>query len=112
MTGFIFEKLDEVTNLKYVNSKYCQDYRNSSDYVKISQIVDQYQAKYSKDLAHLRPVAKSLSYFKEQLTQNILLVYERVEDQPDIGEFKDEVIVLDYLVTLRQLIGLLQNNDL
>jgi hypothetical protein len=112
MTGFIFEKLEEVTNLKSVNSKLTQDYQNSSDYAKISQIVDQYLIKYSKDLAHLRPVTKSLSFFKEQLTQNILLVYERVEDQPEIGDFKDEVIVLDYLVTLRQLIGLMQNNDL
>ncbi len=101
-----------MTNLRSVNSKYTQDYRNSSDYVKISQIVDQYQVKYSKDLSHLKPIAKSLSFLKEQLTKNILLVYERVEDQPEIGEFKDEVIVLDYLVTLRQLIGLLQNNDL
>jgi hypothetical protein len=41
-----------------------------------------------------------------------LLVYERVEDQLEIADFKDEVIVLDYLVTLRQLLGLIQNNDL
>lgn len=27
-------------------------------------------------------------------------------------EWKDEVIALDYLVTLRQLIGIVQNNDL
>lgn len=62
-------------NLKSVNAKYSQDYRNSSDYVKISQIIDQYQAKYSKDLAQLRSVSKSLTFFKEQLTQNILLMY-------------------------------------
>ena len=29
-----------------------------------------------------------------------------------MDEWKDEVIVLDYLVTLRQLIGIVQNNDL
>jgi hypothetical protein len=29
-----------------------------------------------------------------------------------VEECKEEVIVLDYLVTLRQLIGLLQGNDL
>jgi hypothetical protein len=65
-------------NLKSVNSKYSQDYRNSSDYLKISQIIDQYQAKYSKDLAYLRSVSNTLAFFKEQLTQNILLMYERV----------------------------------
>jgi len=64
MTGFIFEKLEEVADLKSVNSKYTQDYRNSSDYAKISQIVDQYLVKYSKDLTHLKPVAKSISFFK------------------------------------------------
>ncbi len=44
-----------------------QDYKSSSDYTKIAQIVEQYQAKYSKDLAYLKPTAKSLSFFKEQL---------------------------------------------
>lgn len=50
MVGTIFDKLEEVENLKGVNSKYSQDYKVSPDYHKISQIVEQYQAKYSKDL--------------------------------------------------------------
>ena len=53
-----------MANLKSVNSKYTQDYKSSSDYAKISQIVDQYLVKYSKDLVDLRPVMKSLSFFK------------------------------------------------
>jgi len=55
MAGFIFEKLEDVNNLKAVSSKYLLDYRNSSDYQKIAQIIDQYQVKYSKDLANLNP---------------------------------------------------------
>jgi len=89
-----------------------QDYRNSHDFQKISQIVDQYQVKYTKDLAMGRPISKPLSNVKDQLTKNIITIYEKVQDQEDISLCQEEVIVLDYLVTLRQLIGLLQSNEL
>jgi len=66
-----------------------QDYRSSSDYTKIAQIIDQYQAKYSKDLGHIKPMNNNLTYLKEQLAQNILTIYKRVEDQAEIGDFKE-----------------------
>lgn len=112
MTGLIFEKLEEVEHLRAVPLKYSQDYKASQDYYKITQIIDQYEVKYSKDLSHLRQINKPLQHFKDHLTKNIISIYERVDGQDDISEWKEEVIVLDYLVTLRQLIGLLQNNDL
>ena len=112
MTGLVFEKLDEVSALKAVNSKYSSDYKSTPDYHKISQIVDQYVAKYSKDLSNITQTVKPLGYFKEQLSKNIVAIYERVQGQEDITPLKDEVIVLDYLVTLRQLVGLLQSNDM
>ena len=70
-------------------------------------------AKYTKDLHSINRVAKPLAAFKELLTRNIVNIYERVQDEDhDVSHWKDEVIVLDYLVTLRQLVGLLQNNDM
>jgi len=101
-----------VSALKAVNSKYSSDYKSTPDYHKISQIVDQYVTKYSKDLNNITQPVKPLGYFKEQLSKNIVAIYERVQGQEDISPLKDEVIVLDYLVTLRQLVGLLQSNDM
>jgi hypothetical protein len=46
------------------------------------------------------------------LTKNIIGLYERVENLHNVEECQEEVIVLDYLVTLRQLIGLLLSNDM
>lgn len=112
MTGLIFDKLEEVNSLRNVSSKYSQDYKKTPDYNKINQIIEQYITKYTKDLGSLNQVTKSLAGFKEQLTRNIITLYERVENAEELGEWKDEVIVLDYLVTLRQLVGLLQGNDI
>lgn len=101
-----------MNSLKSVSPKNAVDYRTSPDYNKIAQIIDQYIAKYSKDLSGMRHLGRPLSGFKEQLTRSIVNLYEKVEGEDDIGEWKDEVIVLDYMVTLRQLVGLLQANDI
>ena len=112
MVGLIFHKLEEVNTLKAVNTRHAQDYKNTPDFNKIAQIIDQYQNKYSKDLGGIDKNIKSLAVFKEQLTRNIVSVYNRVEEEDEGRHWKDEVIVLDYLVTMRQLVGLLQGNDL
>lgn len=81
--GLIFEVLQEVNSLKSV--KHAQDYRQSADFSKIAQIVEQYIAKYTKDLASITKVTAPLPAFKEQLTRNIVLLYEKVEGEQDIG---------------------------
>ena len=98
--------------MKQVSAKYNLDYKLTSDFNKIVQIIDQYRVKYNKDLNTFSKNVKSLNTIKEELTRIIIYFYEKVNKQSDISEWKEEVIVLDYLVTLRQLIGLLQNNDL
>jgi hypothetical protein len=75
MTGLIFEKLEEVEHLRAVPLKYSQDYKASQDYYKITQIIDQYEVKYSKDLSHLRQINKPLQHFKDHLTKNIISIY-------------------------------------
>jgi hypothetical protein len=51
LTGMIFEKLSEVEQLDSVSPKLVTDFRDSSDYTKINQIIQQYLAKYRKDLS-------------------------------------------------------------
>lgn len=54
MVGLIFNKLDEVEHLRALPAKMAQDFKASSDYQKIYQIIEQYQAKYSKELSSIR----------------------------------------------------------
>lgn len=68
MAGLVFEKLDEVNNLRAVNSKHAPDYKATPDYHKIAQIIEQYVAKYTKDLSTIHQNLKPLATFKEQLT--------------------------------------------
>jgi tRNA 2-selenouridine synthase SelU len=81
MAGLIFEKLDEVNTLRAVNSKHAPDYKATPDYHKIAQIIDQYVAKYTKDLSSISRTLKPLATFKEQLTKSILGIYERVQGE-------------------------------
>lgn len=49
---------------------------------------------------------------QSELTTEIIKMYSFIKANEDVEMIKEEVIVLDYLVTLRQLISLLQNNGL
>ncbi len=49
---------------------------------------------------------------QSELTNEIIKMYSFIKSNDDVEVIKEEVIVLDYLVTLRQLISLLQNNGL
>jgi hypothetical protein len=98
--------------MRHVSSKYTNDYKQTNDFNKIVQIIDQYRVKYSKDLNTITKNNRSLTIIKDELTRIIIFFYNKVSQQDNISEWKEEVIVLDYLVTLRQLVGLLQNNDL
>ena len=97
--------------MRLLNSIQAQDFRQSAEFTKIKQIISQYFLKYRKDLGEYKEVARPLPALKEQLTRSISELYQGVEG----GEgdaWKEEVIVLDYLVTLRQLVGIMFNNDL
>lgn len=65
MTSLIFEKLEEVENTKQISSKYVNDYKQSTDFNKIIQIIDQYRAKYSRDLNPTSKNYKNLNSIKD-----------------------------------------------
>jgi hypothetical protein len=64
LCGMIFERLKDVEELKIVHSKYVQDFKDSSDYTKIYQIIQQYLNKYKKDLANYNDVRQPLQVLK------------------------------------------------
>lgn len=61
--------------MKHVSTKYTSDYKLSNDYNKIVQIVDQYHAKYSKDISFVTKSNKSLGHIRDELTNNIVSLY-------------------------------------
>lgn len=121
MSTLIFEKLDYVKELEPLDSKTAREYKQSPDYEKISQIIAQYHLKYEKDLSNtsshtdteLVNNCQQLERFQNELQSEIVKMYSFIKTNvEDIEMIKEEVIVLDYLVTLRQLVTLLQNNGL
>lgn len=50
MNGLLFERLDDIELLRPLSSIEKKEYKDTSDFTKIVQIVNQYQAKYKKDL--------------------------------------------------------------
>lgn len=78
MCGMIFEKLSEVEDLKVVSAKHAPDFRESTDYTKINQIIQQYLSKYRKDLSNYSQARQPLPAIKEQLTRSILTLYSAV----------------------------------
>lgn len=75
MCGMIFEKLGEVEDLRVVSGKVAEDFRESTDYTKINQIIQQYLSKYRKDLSNYAQSSHPLAAIKEQLTRSILALY-------------------------------------
>lgn len=62
-----------------VSPKYAFDFKASSDYAKINQIIQQYHQKYKKDLSSYANLKVPLLNLKEQLTTNIVILYEAIE---------------------------------
>ena len=79
------------------------------DFQKICQIVDQYQKKYEKEISSS---GKWSGYegFQNELAEQIKNMFHDVKEN-DIEASKEKVIILDYLITLRQLLGLLAKED-
>ncbi len=51
--------------MKHVSSKYMNDYKQTNDFNKIVQIIDQYRVKYSRDLNSIGKNNRSLNTIKD-----------------------------------------------
>lgn len=88
-----------------------KEYSETSDYHKIVQIVNQYQSKYEVDLNTICPKIASVEQLRDSLTKEIMFLYSKIADQ-SANDVKEEVIVLDYLITLRQLLFILAEDNI
>lgn len=67
--------------LTLISPKIAADFRDSPDFTKIHQIIQQYLVKYRKDLACFKENPLSLAALKEQLGKHILALYRVVEEE-------------------------------
>lgn len=110
MCGLVFGKLSDIIELNYLNSSSI-DYKKSSDYKKLCQIVHQYQEKYEKELGSIEAHWKGFDIFETELSTEIKKIFQDVKAL-DLEQCQQKVIILDYLITLRQLCNLLSKNDI
>lgn len=110
MCGLVFQKLEDITELNCLNSN-SVDYRKSNDYKKLCQIVSQYQEKYEKELGSIEAHWKGFDIFETELSTEIKKIFQDVKAS-DLEDCQQKVIILDYLITLRQLSNLLSKNDI
>ena len=111
MSGLIFQKLNQVQRLANLEEPKAGEYRKTSDYQKICQIVEQYQKKYEKEIG-LDGNWEGYTDFQTELAEEIKQMFEDVKDATNLEERKEKVIILDYLITLRQLASLLSKDNL
>ena len=111
MNGLLFERLDDIELLRPLSSIEKKEYKDTSDFTKIVQIVNQYQNKYKKDLKSISKKNSTLEQLIQVLNQQVLFLHSVISGRGG-SEVKEEVIVLDYLITLRQLLLILEENDL
>ena len=113
MKGLIFEKLYEVQELTCMNDeKKAREYRKTQDYQKIKQIIDQYHKKYEQDIGNLPSKWNGFRNIDAELSDEIKLLYDEIRLLDDVNDGKEKVIILDYLITLKQLGNLLEKNDI
>lgn len=69
MCGLVFNKLQDIDGLKLLSSIENLEYKGTSDYQKIVQIVNQYQTKYIKDLKNINRNFTSYDNLREMLSE-------------------------------------------
>lgn len=67
-----------------INDKFKEDFKRSSDYNKLNQIIQQYLVKYQRDLDRYESQTKPLSSIKEQINKNIVALYKSVAEKENI----------------------------
>jgi hypothetical protein len=107
--GLIFTKLTEITKLSGIHHG-PEEYRKSNDYKRICQIVAQYEVKYRRELPFSSPLWPGYDAFDSELSGEIRSMFEGIRTST-IEDSQQWVIVLDYLITLKQLSNLLGKNN-
>lgn len=78
MCGLVFQRLEDIEELRCVNSGFA-DYKKSNDYKKLCQIVSQYQEKYRKELGPIETIWKGFDKFEIELSKEIKKLFDDVK---------------------------------
>ena len=108
MSQVIFKKLNELKNLTLLESEVATEFRRFPEFGKFYKICDQYEQKYQKSLPASNLFIQYTASSIDQLLQTeIRTLYSYIiEYQSNPEQVRDEVILLDYLITLKQLMSL------
>ena len=108
MIQVIFKKLGELKNLTLLESEVATEFRGFPEFGKLYKICDQYEQKYQKSLPTQNLfVQYSQSSIDQLLQTQIRTLYSYVIGyQTNPEQVREEVILLDYLITLKQLLSL------
>lgn len=119
LTGVIFHKLQVLCSCEASNPfavEKFREYRNTTDFKKFLAVASQYEAKYKEEL-HIYTRAdwkENYDNILEEIRMCIEGVYMTLQgiDPDDAPSCKDEIILVDYLITTYQLIQLVARGDI
>jgi hypothetical protein len=108
MWGLIFYIFNEVADLRLLKFR-ADEFRASAEYRQVIHVVSQYEQSYCKELNGVCPEWPGFVEFDRELTAEIKKLFENTKNSK-LELVTQKVIILDYLVSLKQLSKLLGKN--
>jgi hypothetical protein len=115
----IFHKLRVLCSCETANPfaiERFREYRATADFKKFIAVAAQYEAKYQEELVMYGRVEWTENYdnILEEIRMGIEEIYASIQgiSPDDVPDYKDEIILVDYLITTYQLIQLVARGDI
>jgi hypothetical protein len=117
-TAIIRHKIDNLTRFSssnFIGATAYEDYKECADYAKLMKIAKEYRERYSAELKDYWGIAKAAA-FSTSPTVDLIdhlyrLLHLREHTDTFIDSFSKEIVVLDYLITSKQLIELFKGGE-
>lgn len=115
--GIIRHKIENLlafSHNNYINASNYEEYKQSSDFQKLLRIAKEYKDRYSNELKSYWESSKCAFATEPTLKlvahlQKLLEIRSVQEDA--IKKYEREIIIIDYLITSKQLIDILKNGE-
>lgn len=115
--GIIKHKIENIINFSsnnFLNTSIYEEYKECNDYLKLMKIAKEYKDRYSNEVKQYW--SSSTCSFSTENTLNLIAQLQRLltirEYQDDfILDNSKEIIILDYLITSKQLIEIFKNGE-
>jgi hypothetical protein len=114
MRALLAGKLSDLKHLRLIAPRHATLYRRTREFERIEQVIDQYALKYAQVVNGESAVAyeDALAGIDGELAAEIGKLYREVLGQAD-GEGRDErIVLLDYLITMKQLLLINASKDI